>query len=170
MYLGSVKQVYCLVLSITIFIEGLMTQLANEKPYPGIKDIIFAATFSALAITMPVLFHLLSLGHTFLPMFLPVAMAGFILPLRLSITVAVITPLISSVLTGMPPLIMPPIGIVMILELAVLCFFNNLFYQKFKLNIFVASILAVAIDRVFYLILIFFLAEILKLPQMTFAI
>lgn len=141
----------------------------KSNPSPTIRELVFAATFAAISISLPVLFHLLSLGSTFLPMFLPISMAAFILPLRLSISVAIVAPFISSVLTGMPPLAIPPIGIVMILELIVLCFLNYILYQKFKLNIFLAATIAVLIDRIFYLFMSYMLAEVLKLPQMTFA-
>ena len=52
------------------------------------------------------LFHLAGgMGVVFLPMHLPVLLAGFFLGPRFGLLVGIITPLLSSLLTGMPPLL-----------------------------------------------------------------
>jgi hypothetical protein len=84
----------------------------------AIRRIPMAAMFTALGILFPQLFHLLGLGSAFLPMFLPVLAAAMLLPLRLACTVAVLTPIVSWLLTGMPPL-SPPILPLLLIELVV---------------------------------------------------
>jgi hypothetical protein len=83
------------------------------------NNITLTAMFTALGVVLPAAFHALGLGKAFLPMFWPVAAAGFMLPLIPAAAVAVMTPLLSFLLTGMPP-ISPPILQVMVVELACL--------------------------------------------------
>lgn len=145
-----------------------MKKGTHNKFHP--KAITAAALFGALAIVFPILFHALSLGHVFMPMFIPIAVASFLLPLRLSLTLGVFVPVISSILTGMPPLIVPPIGILMIVELTTLAALNWLFFNKLKLPLMIAPIPAVIINRAIYLALVFVMAKALHLPQFTFSL
>lgn len=75
------------------------------------------ALFMALGVLVPVLFHFVGLGPMFLPMFWPLAVGGFFLPISFAVLVGIITPLISTLTTGMPP---PPILYKMMLELGCL--------------------------------------------------
>jgi hypothetical protein len=80
-------------------------------------DLAYCGLFGAAALLLPTLFHLVRLGHVFMPMYLPlVALAFFVRPLPAAVTAALV-PLLSALATGMPPLY-PPIGPVMSLELA----------------------------------------------------
>ncbi len=68
---------------------------------------------------LPVIFHLLRVGHVFMPMYLPlVALAFFVRPRAAALT-ALLVPLLSGTATGMPPF-MPPVAPVMALELALI--------------------------------------------------
>jgi hypothetical protein len=58
----------------------------------------------------------------------------------------------------------------MVWELAVLVFFNYLFYQKLRLNLYLSSFLAILIGRVLYLLVLFVVAELLHIPKMTFTL
>jgi hypothetical protein len=78
-----------------------------------------SAMFTALGIILPPAFHALGLGKAFLPMFWPVAAAGFFLPVTTAALVSVVTPVLSFVLTGMPP-VSPPVLHVMVIELVCL--------------------------------------------------
>ena len=81
------------------------------------RELAYCGLFGAAALLLPTLFHLVRLGHVFMPMYLPlVALAFFVRPLPAAVTAAIV-PLLSSLATGMPPLY-PPIGPVMALELA----------------------------------------------------
>ncbi|MDQ7800556.1 MAG: DUF1893 domain-containing protein [Armatimonadota bacterium] len=70
----------------------------------------------ALAVMLPVFFHLLGLGPTFLPMHLPVLLVGALFGAGAGFLVGALAPLASSLLTGMPPLV--PVAVLMTVELA----------------------------------------------------
>ena len=81
------------------------------------RELAYCGLFGAAALLMPVLFHLIQLGHLFMPMYLPlVALAFFVRPGMAALTAALV-PLISGAATGMPPFY-PPIAPVMAMELA----------------------------------------------------
>jgi len=81
------------------------------------RELALAALFCALGITVPILFHVVGLGRTFLPMHLPVLIGAIALRPRMAILVGVLTPWASMLLTGMPPL---PMAVIMCVELAAL--------------------------------------------------
>lgn len=81
------------------------------------REMALAALFCALGITVPMLFHVVGLGRTFLPMHLPVLIGALMMRPPMAILVGVLTPWASMLLTGMPPL---PMAVVMCLELGVL--------------------------------------------------
>jgi len=72
----------------------------------------------AIGLLLPAIFHLLGgAGKVFLPMHIPVLIAGFFLPPIYAALVGLLTPLLSSVLTGMP--VLYPILPIMMGELMV---------------------------------------------------
>jgi predicted membrane protein len=83
------------------------------------RDLVLGGLFGALGIVVPVLFHAVGLGKVFLPMYLPILALGLTVSWEVALIVGVATPLVSAVLTGMPPLA-PPIAVLMALELACL--------------------------------------------------
>jgi len=84
----------------------------------AIRRIPLAAMFTALGVLLPQIFHWFGLGATFLPMFFPVLAGALLLPRGLACTVALLTPLSSWMLTGMPPLA-PPILPLLLIELTI---------------------------------------------------
>ena len=78
-------------------------------------DALWAGAFIALAVILPALFHAAGLGARFLPMFVPIMTAVLFLRPGYSFLAAVLSPLVSSVITGMPPLY-PPVVVLMALE------------------------------------------------------
>ena len=80
---------------------------ANMTQRTSSRDLAYAGLFGAAALLLPVLFHLVHLGHIFLPMFLPLlALAFLVRPAPAAVTAA-ITPLLSAAVTGMPPWVPP---------------------------------------------------------------
>lgn len=78
-----------------------------------------AALLIATGVVLPIGFHCAGLaGKVFLPMHLPVAIAGLLVGWRVALAVGFLTPLLSALLTGMPPLAPVPIAFVMALELS----------------------------------------------------
>lgn len=68
------------------------------------NKVLFTILTIGFGITLPRIFHLFDLGSMFLPMFIPIAVTSFILPLHYIITASLITPMLSTALFGMPPL------------------------------------------------------------------
>ena len=84
------------------------------------RELAFCGVFGAAALLLPVIFHIFHLGSMFMPMYLPlVTLAFFVSPLPAALT-ALILPLASGAITGMPPFY-PPVAFIMSLELAVMC-------------------------------------------------
>ena len=89
------------------------------------RELAYCSVFGAAAFWLPVVFHLLHLGHIFMPMYLPLmALAFFVRPPAAALT-ALSVPLLSGAMTGMPPL-MPPIAPVMAIELAIMALLAGL--------------------------------------------
>jgi len=83
------------------------------------KRMVFSALFIAFGLVIPPMFHALGMGGpVFLPMHIPVLLGGLILGPGAGVTIGLLTPLLSSLLMGMPPL-NSPIVFMMTVELAV---------------------------------------------------
>jgi len=111
-----------------------------------LRQIPLSALFIASGIVLPPVFHLAGLGATFLPMFLPVLLGGMLLTWRFALLTAIITPLASWPLTGMPPIV-PPVLPVMLVELplaAVLCSAIRVHLRK---SVWLALLTAILADR-----------------------
>lgn len=119
----------------------------------SVRLLPMAAMFTALGVLFPQLFHMLGLGSTFLPMFLPVLAAGMLLPLRLSLIVGILTPLASWMLTGMPPL-SPPILPLMIVELTTVAVVTGSLRQGLRWPAIPVVTVAMAADRLLLLLII----------------
>ncbi len=85
---------------------------------PRTRRIIQSGIFISAGIVFPLIFHLLGdMGKVFLPMHVPVIAAGFFMPPLYAGLIGLFTPLLSSLITGMPPLF--PIMPIMCAELLV---------------------------------------------------
>ena len=71
---------------------------------PTTRDLILAALFVALGLLLPVMFHAIGAGPVMLPMHIPVLLCGFICGWQYGAICGLIVPLLSSVITGMPPI------------------------------------------------------------------
>lgn len=98
------------------------------------RDIILSGLFIALGIILPVFFHSFGGGSIFLPMHIPVLLSGFFLSIPYAVAVGALTPMLSSILTGMPPLV--PVLPFMVCELTAYGLFTSLLFRKFKFNIY----------------------------------
>ncbi|MFO7886999.1 MAG: ECF transporter S component [Eubacteriales bacterium] len=82
------------------------------------REVVLSGLFIAMGLIVPTLFHAVGgAGPVFLPMHLPVLIGGFILSPKFATAAGVLTPLISSVLTGMPVLM--PMAFIMMVELGI---------------------------------------------------
>lgn len=80
------------------------------------KQLILGSLFIAMGAILPVVFHTAGLGRVFLPMHIPVLLAGIVLGWKIGGIVGFLTPYVSSIMTSMPPLF--PTAFVMSFELA----------------------------------------------------
>jgi hypothetical protein len=100
----------------------------------------------ALGLLLPIGFHALGWGgQVFLPMHLPVVVAGFLVSLTTAASLGVVVPFLSSLLTGMPPLV-PPVAPLMALELAAKAGAASLLYRSLRLPMWAALTTAIAVD------------------------
>jgi uncharacterized membrane protein len=137
------------------------------SPTNNIERVAVGGLFLTLALALPPLFHLFGAGSVFLPMLLPVVTAGFLLDPRTAATVGGVAPLLSALLTGMPP-IMPPVAFMMVIELSVLALLPSILYRRFGMNIYVVLVLTLIVNRVMVLILRFLVAEMFHIPGMVY--
>ncbi|MGB9836553.1 MAG: ECF transporter S component [Candidatus Saccharicenans sp.] len=126
-------------------------------------ELLLGGLFLALALGLPPAFHLVGLGSSFLPMFYPVLLAGFLLHYGISVPVALLAPLVSAALTGMPP-VYPPIAFIMMAEGLAMTLLPYLLFQKWKLNIYAALAITMAAERIILFLAIWITADWLKLP------
>jgi len=126
-------------------------------------ELLLGGLFLALALGLPPAFHLVGLGSAFLPMFYPVLLAGFLLHFRVSVPVALLAPLVSAALTGMPPFY-PPIAFVMMAEGLALTLLPYFLYQKWHLHLYIALTITMLAERLVLLLATWIMADWLKLP------
>ncbi|MCB2205766.1 hypothetical protein KQI65_13555 [bacterium] len=106
-----------------------------------------AAMLMALGVLLPQLFHAIGLGASLLPMFLPVLAGALLLPLRLALNVAFLTPLLSWLLTGMPPL-SPPVLPLLLIELPVITVVSGILHRRAGWRPIFSLTAALVIDRI----------------------
>jgi len=120
------------------------------------------ALFLALAVVLPVGFHAFGIaGRVFLPMHFPVLLAGFLVGPYSGLTVGLMSPLISHLITGMPPAYAVPL---MSLELPLYGLVAGLAYQKLRLNVYVALVAAMIVGRIMFGLGLFILGMFMELP------
>jgi len=112
-----------------------------------IKELMLGGIFIAIGLVLPIFFHQFGLlGPIFLPMHIPVLIAGCVVSPGLALLIGLITPFLSSVFTGMPPFF--PIMPIMIIELGAYGLFTSIFYRKFRINIYLSLIISMIIGRI----------------------
>lgn len=132
------------------------------------KKLTAGAVMLAFGIILPQLFHLTGIpqaGEIFLPMHIPVLLAGFIIGGEYGFAIGALTPIISHFITGMPGTPRLPF---MIGELAVYGLVSGILYHKTRLGekklggliTLVASMIA---GRLFYAAMLLVAAGILNI-------
>lgn len=124
------------------------------------RHLALAGLVCALGMVLPVLFHAVGLGRTFLPMHLPILWGGLLLPPGLASLAGLLTPWASMLLTGMPPL---PMAVIMSAELAVLGGSASVL-RRMGAPAAVAAWLAIVLRVMVTLVLTVALARMLNLP------
>ena len=128
------------------------------------RDLAYCGLFGAAALLLPVLFHLIHIGHIFMPMYLPlVTLAFFVRPGPAALT-ALVVPLLSGAATGMPPFY-PPVAPVMALELALMAgIIGTVRLILPRINTLILLIPVLAIGRVASASLVYLIAGVIGLP------
>ena len=77
--------------------------------YSNVKKLVFTAACAALCLVLPMAFHAIpNAGSVILPMHIPVLLCGLVCGWPYGAVCGAIGPLLSSLLTGMPPAAMLP--------------------------------------------------------------
>lgn len=129
------------------------------------RNITLSGILIALGLILPIATHGIGGGSVLLPMHIPVLIAGFILPLPYAIFVGGIIPVLSSVMTGMPPVF--PVLIFMFFELIAYAAATHLLYARFKQNVYVSLIGGMIAGRIVSAFVVWILASFFmaKLPS-----
>lgn len=121
-----------------------------------------SALYLALAVILPIGFHAFGMaGRIFLPMHVPVLLAGFIVGPHCGLLVGLLAPGLSHLLTGMPPTYAVPL---MSLELPMYGLVAGLAYRRLHLNIYLALIVAMLVGRLMFGLGLFVLGMFMDLP------
>ncbi len=129
---------------------------------PTPKLIVRTALFLALAVVFPIVFHQFGMGgRIFLPMHIPVLLAGFISGPISGMIIGLLAPALSFALTGMPPGYAVPL---MTLELSLYGLTAGLFYYRLRLNIYIALLLSLVVGRIGFAVGLLVLGMFLELP------
>lgn len=115
------------------------------------------------------LFHVVQLGATFLPMFFPIAVLGFLVRPGVAAVVGFLAPLLSALMTGMPPLY-PPIAPMMAVEGAVLGGTISLLTRLTDWGTYPVLLSGILLQRVVMVITVFLIAPLFHLPSAVFSI
>jgi hypothetical protein len=128
----------------------------GETPSPTVaeevaraRELSLGGLFIALGVVIPIAFHALGggkLGSILLPMYLPVLACAMLVSAPIAAAVGLLTPALSSALTGMPPIL--PWLPVMAAELIVMATVASLLHRRLKLHALPTVILALLSGRV----------------------
>ncbi|MCU0277013.1 MAG: hypothetical protein MUF02_09235 [Acidobacteria bacterium] len=126
-------------------------------------DYVLAGLLLAAALVLPVLFHLLGLSSAFMPMFYPLALAGFLVATPLAMITGVAAPLVSALLTGMPPFY-PPIAFIMMAEGLLFTGLPRPLQRLLRAPDWLVLLVVLLLDRVLLLMMVRGMAVVMELP------
>lgn len=110
-------------------------------------NLVMAGLFLAIGVIIPSIFHTTGVdGRIFLPMHLSVLLGGILLPPIYAFLLGVLTPILNSLLTGMPVLF--PSALIMTFELATYAFIVSYLYRRSRVPIILSLIISMIIGRI----------------------
>ena len=115
----------------------------------NVRVLVATGMMIALGILLPMVFHGLNLGKVFLPMHIPVYLAGLYLGPLSGWLVGMITPSLSGLLTGMPTF-MPPTAQAMTIELSMYGLTTGLIRKYTRARPVLALLGAMVVGRLAY--------------------
>lgn len=115
----------------------------------NIKNIVYSGLIIAIGVLLPQVFHVFGqdAGKMFLPMHIPVLLAGFIVGPWYGVAIGLLVPVLSSLFTGMPPV---PMVYFMLFELMTYALIAGVLSKKLKWNVYVSLIGAMLCGRLVY--------------------
>ncbi len=126
------------------------------------RFISHSALYLALAVLLPIGFHTMGMGgRLFLPMHIPILLAGFLAGPLCGLIVGLLAPVLSYLLTGMPPTYAVPL---MSMELPMYGFAAGMAYKRLGLNIYLSLIIAMIIGRLMFSLGLVVLGMFMELP------
>ncbi len=141
-----------------------MVETFSPPPRTAARELAYGGLFGAAALALPFLFHLLHLGHIFMPMYIPVMALSFFVRARMAALVGLLIPLLSALTTGMPPLF-PPVALAMSVELALMACLLALLRQRFPGVPVLGHVIPVLLlGRVVNAVMLFAIAALVSLP------
>lgn len=135
------------------------------------KKLVISGLLLALGLVIPMIFHSTGIpGDIFLPMHIPVLIGGFLLPPYLALLLGMVTPLLNSLIGGMP--VFFPMAIIMTFELGIYGLIASLTYRGLKLPSIISLILSMAAGRIMAGLVVFILATffVMEMDPMIFII
>jgi hypothetical protein len=126
-------------------------------------DYVLAGLLLSAALVLPILFHALGLGSAFMPMFFPLAMAGFLVVPPLAMITGIAAPLVSALLTGMPPFY-PPIAFIMMGEGLLFTGLPHGLRKWLRLPVWLALLIILLLDRLWLFLMVMAMAMVMELP------
>jgi ubiquinone/menaquinone biosynthesis C-methylase UbiE len=128
------------------------------------RDLAYCGLFGAAALLFPAVFHLVRLGHVFMPMYLPLVTLAFFVPPLPAVATAFVVPLLSGAVTGMPPFY-PPVAVFMSLELAVMsALIAAVVTRRPKVDARLVLVPVLLLGRVLYVALVYAFSSAIRLP------
>jgi thiamine transporter ThiT len=144
------------------YIDGGIEMTKNRD----VMQLARAAVLGAIALILPYFFHgINNAGSIFLPMHIPILIAGFLLEPKYSVMAGAAAPILSFLFTGMPPV---PYLYVMVLELAAYGLLISVFYNKLKLRMYMSLILGMLGGRIVSIIGTFLILHIIMARPFDF--
>ncbi|HAE91967.1 ECF transporter S component [Tissierella praeacuta] len=135
------------------------------------RKLVIAGVLLAIGIIVPTIFHTTGIpGNVFLPMHIPVLIGGFLLPPYLALILGMLTPILNSLITGMPKLF--PMTVIMIFELGIYGLVTSILYRKLKMPSVISLIVSMISGRIMAGFVVFILAAFfeVKMDPMFFII
>lgn len=109
------------------------------------NNLVKGALLLSCAVLLPVVFHYFNLGgQIFLPMHVPILVAGFVLPWKYGALTGFLAPVLSFLITSMPQM---PGGVIMMCELATYGMTASILYRKLNVNIYISLIVSMVSGR-----------------------
>ncbi|MCD6496930.1 MAG: hypothetical protein J7M25_01315 [Deltaproteobacteria bacterium] len=127
------------------------------------KELAYGGLFGAAALTLPIVFHAVHLGHVFMPMYFPLMTLPFLVGPKIAATTALVIPIFSGLVTGMPPFY-PPIALFMSAELTMMAAVASWWYHRRETKVIVVLVSVLLLGRVMSAVTGYLLGLVLDLP------